>query len=260
MAADEYLFSCLSDAPVTFLRIYAWVRPTVSLGRSQQAERVVDEDFCRRKGVDIVRRATGGKMVLHDREVTYCLSSSDRDLFGDTVRGSYRLISAALAAGLAKLGLRAALAGAPPEEYARGALPCFSHPGRDELQVAGKKILGSAQKRRGGMFLQHGSLPLAHDEGLLRSAARLPDSEAEIRMTSLGELLGRPVSWGEAAGRLREGFAEFFGVDLEEQRFSPEERGAVRRLQKEKYEDAGWTWSGRLSRPGREECGRPGPS
>jgi len=250
MAADEYLFSLLPEAPATFLRFYAWERPTVSLGCSQDAKLVVDAEFCRRNGVDIVRRITGGKMVLHAREVTYGLASSDAEQFGDTVRESYRLISDALAVGLGTLGLRAGLAGAPPEEYARGALPCFSHPGRDELQVDGKKILGSAQKRRGGIFLQHGSLPLEHDKNLLRSVARLPESETEIRMTSLSELLGRPVSWEETAGRLREGFAEFFGADLEEQRFAPEERLIIGRLQREKYENADWTLFGRLPEAG----------
>ncbi|MBM3297229.1 MAG: lipoate--protein ligase family protein [Candidatus Aminicenantes bacterium] len=248
MAADEILFSSLPETPATILRFYAWERPTASLGCSQDASRAVDADFCRKNGVDIVRRVTGGKMVLHHREATYSIASSDSGLFGTTVVASYRLISEALALGLGKLGLSAEPAETPPEEYARGALPCFSHPGRDELQAAGKKILGSAQKRLGGKFLQHGSLPLEHDAALLRSAARLSGSAADFRMTSLREILGRPVPWEEAARRLGEGFSEFFGTELEERGFSPAEEEAIRRLQDLKYKDEGWTFSGRPPR------------
>jgi lipoate-protein ligase A len=253
MAADEFLFTGLGESPATVLRFYAWTRPTASLGCSQDAARAVDGDFCLRNGVDIVRRITGGKMVLHDREVTYSLTSSDAELFGGTVRESYGRISAALALGLQKLGLRAAPAGDPPGEYARSPLPCFSHPGRDELQVDGKKILGSAQKRLGSKFLQHGSLPLQHDAGLLRSVARM-SAEDELRMTSLDELLGRPVSWQEAAARLAEGFAERFDVDLEATSFSAGERESIGRLQARKYGSESWTFQARVPSPqgGRE--------
>lgn len=248
MAADEYLLSRLGESPATYLRFYAWLKPTASLGCSQDASRAVDADFCMRNGVDIVRRITGGKMVLHDREVTYSLSSSDTGLFGGTVRESYRLISEALALGLEKLGLRAVPAADPPGEYARGALPCFSHPGRDELQVAGKKILGSAQKRMGSKFLQHGSLPLRHDESLLRSVARM-SAEAELRMTSLAALLERPVSWPEAAARLAEGFAERFGAALDETGFSPDDLVEIGRLQAGKYEREAWTFQAQAPHP-----------
>jgi len=242
MAVDEYLLARLRDEPVTCLRFYQWERPTASLGCSQDAARAVDADFCRRRGVDIVRRITGGKLVLHDREVTYALVSSDDILFPKTVTESYRRISKALSLGLRKMDLQPELAGAPPDDYKRGALPCFSHPGRDELQASGKKIVGSAQKRTGKKFLQHGSIPLEHDEAFLRSVTRLPDEVERMRMTSLSELLGRPVSFNWAVARLIEGFAEFFGATFERLSFTPEEREAIRRLQRQKYEDADWTF------------------
>jgi len=242
MAVDEFLLSRLTDRPSTSLRFYQWERSTASLGCSQDAARAVDADFCRRRGVDIVRRITGGKLVLHDREVTYALVSSDDSLFSMTVTESYRRISKALSLGLRKMDLQPELAGAPPDDYKRGALPCFSHPGRDELQASGKKIVGSAQKRTGKKFLQHGSIPLEHDEAFLRSVTRLPDEVERMRMTSLSELLGRPVSFDWAVERLLEGFAEFFGATFERLSFTPEEREAIRRLQRQKYEDAGWTF------------------
>jgi lipoate-protein ligase A len=242
MAVDEFLLNRLAGQHASYLRFYQWERPTASLGCSQDAARAVDADFCRRRGVDIVRRVTGGKLVLHDREVTYALVSSDDSLFSRTVTESYRRISQALLLGLKKMGFDPELAGPPPDEYKRGALPCFSYPGRDELQVQDRKIVGSAQKRMGSSFLQHGSIPLEHDEALLRSITRLPEEGERMRMTSLSKLAGRPVSFEWAVERLLQGFAEFFGATFEHLSFTPEERQAIRFLQRQKYEDPAWTY------------------
>ena len=81
MAIDDYLFQSLSSDHQTFLRFYRWERPTVSLGYSQDIRKVVDVNYCRKQGIDIVRRMTGGKLVLHHKEVTYSLCSSDEDTF-----------------------------------------------------------------------------------------------------------------------------------------------------------------------------------
>ena len=81
MAVDDYLFQSLGEEALTYLRFYQWDKPTVSIGRSQKAEKVVNLDFCRRNGIDIVRRITGGKLVLHHKEVTYTVCSSDTEIF-----------------------------------------------------------------------------------------------------------------------------------------------------------------------------------
>jgi len=149
MAVDDYLFRNLDENPQTFVRFYRWERPTVSLGYSQRIHRVADIDFCQQNGIDIVRRMTGGKLVLHHKEVTYSICSSDSQTFPPTVGESYKLVSEALMRGLEKMGLKAYLADSPPDFYARGNLPCFSYPARNEIELMGKKIIGSAQKRIG---------------------------------------------------------------------------------------------------------------
>jgi len=230
MAVDEFLFLGLPEEPRTTLRFYQWVRPTASLGASQKIERVVDSDFCLRSGIDIVRRPTGGKVVLHHDEVTYAVVSNDAFVFGPTLGSSYRRISEALVAGLGRLGLRASLAGPPPPDYARGIMPCFSHPARDEIEIGGRKIVGSAQKRIGSRFLQHGSIPIRHDEKLLRSATSYEGGE-RIRMTSLSAELGRDVGFAEAARALAEGFAEAFGAVLDPRGLTEAEWEAVRKIE-----------------------------
>ncbi len=241
MAVDEVLFRSLGAEPETVLRFYRWARPTASLGYSQSAERVLDLDYCRRNGIDVVRRITGGKIVLHDREVTYSIASSDTAIFSATLADSYRLISLALVRGLAKMGLTAGLAGPAPETYRKGGLPCFAYPARDEIEIQGRKIVGSAQKRLGGRFLQHGSIPLESDEEILKKISLLGEPNAEMKMISLSEALGRTVEFEWAVERLVEGMAEFFGVALRSQPLSSEESSAAVELQKKKYENEAWT-------------------
>jgi lipoate-protein ligase A len=243
MAVDELLFRRVQGSPGTYLRFYQWARPTASLGYSQDASKVVDADYCRRRGIDIVRRLTGGKLVLHDREVTYAVASSDAETFSETLRDSYRLISKALMRGLEIMGLAPRMAEASPASYIRGTMPCFALPARDEIEIAGKKIIGSAQKRTGAAFLQHGSIPLEKDDGLLAAVAgREHAQQGGGGMTSLVEALGRPVDFGWAVERFGRGFAEFFGAVLEPCALAPEDLEEVSALEESRYAAVSWTF------------------
>ncbi len=248
MAVDEHLFFLAQARPRTFLRFYRWERPTVSLGFSQEADRVADLDFCRRNGIDVVRRLTGGKLVLHHREVTYSVASSDTARFRETVRDSYRLISRALLAGLELLGIPSRMAGPAPPSYARGTMPCFAHAARDEIESGGRKIIGSAQKRLGPAFLQHGSIPLEDDTALLAAVSRPGGAGPGGGMTSLSEAAGRPVDFAAAVSALSRGFADSFGVELVPFALGLADESAVSALRSARYGDEAWT----LRRP-------PGP-
>jgi len=242
MAVDEHLFDLAASSGRTFLRFYQWLRPTASLGYGQDAAKVVDTGFCRAHGIDIVRRMTGGKLVLHDREVTYSVASADVSIFSDNLRDSYRLISQALLIGLERLGLAARLAETSPPAYAKGTMPCFAFPARDEIEIGGRKIVGSAQKRTGTLFLQHGSIPLEKDEALLASVSRPGESAESLGMTSLSEALSRPVDFDAAVGPLIQGFADLFGAVFERYDLDPAGKEAVRSLASSKYASDDWTF------------------
>jgi lipoate-protein ligase A len=247
MAVDERLYRLAEQEPRTFLRFYQWERPTASLGYSQEADRVVDRAFCAANGIDIVRRMTGGKLVLHHREVTYSVASSDAGVFTETLRESYRLISQALLRGLGLLGIAARLAEISPQAYVRGTMPCFAFAARDEIEAGGRKIVGSAQKRTGNVFLQHGSIPLEKDEALLAAVARPGEPSENPGMTSISEALGRSVDFDAAVGPLIQGFAEHFGVGFEHYALTPADAEAVRALQVSRYGSDDWTFR---KRPG----------
>ena len=242
MAIDERLFIKAREESRTFLRFYQWERPTASLGYSQDADKAVDLESCRKQGIDVVRRLTGGKLVLHYRELTYSLASSDVETFTATLRDSYQLISLALVKGLELMGLAARLAPAAPPAYARGLMPCFAYPARDEIEIGGRKIVGSAQKRTAGVFLQHGSVPLESDETLLKSIARSEIEGGEVSMTSLSEVLGRSVAFEWAASRFTMGISDFFGIKVEPYVFEEADRRAIARLEAERYGNDDWTF------------------
>jgi lipoate-protein ligase A len=241
MAVDEHLFRSAAREGRTYVRFYRWERPTVSLGYSQDVGKVLDLDFCRRNEIDVVRRITGGKLVLHHREVTYSVSSAEREVFSSNLTVSYRLISQALIRGLDHMGLDARLAGAAPSFYARGHMPCFSQAARDEIEVGGKKIVGSAQKRIGSHFLQHGSIPLEADEDLLRNVSLLKGKDDQVLMTSLSEALGRVVTFDWAVDHLAAGISEFFQGEFKAWSIPRRDMPLVREIQKTRYDNPAWT-------------------
>ena len=126
-------------------------------------------------------------------------------------------------------------------------MPCFAFAARDEIEAGGRKIVGSAQKRTGNVFLQHGSIPLEKDEALLAAVARPGEPSENPGMTSISEALGRAVDFDAAVGPLVQGFAEHFGVGFERYALTPADAEAVRALQASRYGSDEWTFR---KRPG----------
>ncbi|MDA8124167.1 MAG: biotin/lipoate A/B protein ligase family protein [Deltaproteobacteria bacterium] len=254
MAVDEALFreAVRKESPPT-LRFYGWQKPTVSLGHFQDARREIDIEACRRFDIDIVRRLTGGKAVLHEQEVTYAVvAADDSPLFPPDILGTYRLISACIAQGLSAIGIAAEMASegrAKTEGTASAA--CFAHPSRYELLVAGRKICGSAQRRSPGVFLQHGALLMTFDPRRT-SAVLMPPFHSQGRredlqktVTSVGE--HAPSVDEETLCRvLQEGFRQVLGVRFVEGSLTPAEEDLKKELLK-KYESDRWNLEGRKS-------------
>lgn len=242
MAVDEFLFRLAQQDQKTYLRFYTWLKPTASLGCSQDINKVLNLDECRKRGVDVVRRLTGGKLVLHHLEVTYSVASARADIFSSTLEGSYRLISEALVLGLRIMGLPATLASSTLSGYARSHLPCFAYPARNEVEINGKKAIGSAQKRSGVSFLQHGSIPLIKEVELLAAISVGFNSSRTDSITSLSDELGQTVNYGKAVEHLIEGFKRQFRMEPAVREFSPAEIENIKKIEMMKY--ASWQWTG----------------
>jgi lipoyl(octanoyl) transferase len=179
METDEALLDRVQRSGGACLRLYRWDPPTLSIGRNQ---RMVAEP------VPVVRRPTGGKAVWHEHEVTYAVAAPIA-LFG-SLRNAYCEIHGRLAKALRSLGVGAVLAPTRPTvRPSDGPASCFALPVGGEILVDGRKLVGSAQVRRGNAFLQHGSILL--EEGSHASWFR--------GATTLATVLRRPVSFEEVA-------------------------------------------------------------
>lgn len=264
MAVDEALFLARlrGEAPPT-IRFYAWHPPTLSLGYGQRLEEGIDLEFCRASGVGLVRRLTGGSAVLHDREVTYSVVARASDFLGaEGPLETYRAIGQGLVEGLRRLGVPAELVPPPrgesltpqasvgdalladgkPQVAGRERQPvfCFSRIGSYEIAVSGKKLVGSAQRRRRGGLLQHGSILLDLDLSLHRRIFPAGPEDPFSHLTTLGVILGRPVAFGEVVPSLARGMAASLGVTLEPGGLTALELEQARRLTVERYGSEAW--------------------
>src|SRR5438552_6856068 len=247
MAVDEVLLDGVAagSAPPT-LRFYEWAPPCLSLGYFQPFE-VVDLAGCRRLGVEVVRRPTGGRAILHDRELTYSVALPLR-LLGDdgAVLPSYHRVSLALERGLHRLGAPVVLApeSAAHADPAHGPV-CFDRPSAHEILLHGRKLVGSAQVRRAGALLQHGSIVieprmatliacLKPDDDPKTAAGRLDDGVAGL--AEVGNFEPGSIGWALAGA-----FAGEFDVQLEQGCLTEAEAGAAALLEKSKYRSPGWT-------------------
>lgn len=206
------------DDPV--LRIYRWSPPAVTIGHNQTAEDF-DEQAVRAAGFGLVRRPTGGRAILHADELTYCVvGTSPGPLFGQSLHECYMKINAALLDFLAGLGVAAEISGGESRQEARGLL-CFKSAGQHEIRVGGRKLIGSAQRRTRGVFLQHGSilagpghLRLPEFTRPLPGVPAVPPSVLARATTDLAQVLGRPLA-GDDLDELGRALAESFGRVLD---------------------------------------------
>lgn len=198
MAVDQAIAEACAagDSPPT-VRFYRWKPPAVSLGRLQP---ISDLDTRRvaELGYEIVRRPTGGRAILHTDEFTYSVAAAmHHPLMRGGVMDAYLRISNALLAGLHRLGAAAEKAPGDVRVGADVSAVCFEVPSAYEITVGTRKLMGSAQSRRAGYVLQHGSLPLVGDiTRLIDVLALAPEQAATLR----AELSGRACTLAQALG------------------------------------------------------------
>jgi lipoyl(octanoyl) transferase len=208
MAADEALLDSVAAGAPPALRLYRWTPPALTLGRFQPDDDV-DLEACARLGVEVVRRPTGGQGLLHGADLTYAVAMPRPEGAAGGVDALYSHLAGALIAGLRRIGVDAAIA---RHDGPAGPV-CFAGQQGADLRVGERKVCGSAQVRRAGAVLQHGSVlldRLPFDEtDVFRSRPGGPTvTRAVLReaTVTLGEL-GAPTEPRVVADALVEGFA-----------------------------------------------------
>ena len=243
MAIDEAILRArIAERVPNTLRFYRWNPSVVSIGKFQKPENEVYLDNCRRLGVDVVRRISGGGTVYHDAEdeVTYSLIAKTEDLGVTDIAAVYARVYGGIADALRILGITA--------DFNEGdAKNC------PNLTVNGKKISGSAQAHKSGIVLQHGTLLLSVDLERMFTVLRVPWAKtcmevvgvAKNKITSVKEELGHAVSAETANNALSVGFKNAFGIQLTEGELTPFERELAEELCREKYATDDWNFYGK---------------
>ena len=236
MARDEAILASVEsgESPAT-IRVYGWAPACISLGHSQDAARELDLDKVSALGYDVVKRATGGRAVLHIDELTYSvIARADAEHWCATQASSYRVISQAIAQALAGAGFGVTLdRGYPVEkpQELRAMTPCFSSTARSEVVYGNRKVVGSAQRRTREAFLQHGSILVSRNHRNIVDCLNLdmPARKGYLEIldrnaVSLEEAIGRPLRWQELAGPFAERFVSALGVEHGNHSLSDAER------------------------------------
>ena len=235
MEVDEALVRALSEREGhPTIRVYGWKPSAISLGWNQRMEEI-DLERALADGIDVVRRPTGGRAILHSEELTYSVTM---EAGGKNILSVYNEISRALVHGLRKLGADASLEKSQPHfptlYQSATSAACFSSSARYEIQMGGRKLVGSAQRRYAGdnghdVVLQHGSLLLGDDHKRLVRYLRLENdglrerltAEMDEKTTDLSTALGRRVTFEETATVVRAAFEETWGIRLDTIHFEP---------------------------------------
>ncbi len=235
MARDVAILEAVSAGNARpALRLYGWDPPCLTLGRHQGVE-AADLGFCRREGIDVVRRPTGGRALLHHLELTYAVVAPLG--IGPLPRGlqdAYRTICGALVRAMRALGVDAELTGGEVNLQLpgpRSTVPCFEAPAGGEVVVGGRKLIGSAMRAHAGAILQHGAIVLDWDGRLQAGAMGLADdSGLRPHITTLSHEMAQPVSLDDLRVVIAEAVAELPGISFEPGRLTDGERDREREL------------------------------
>ncbi|MFI5250839.1 MAG: biotin/lipoate A/B protein ligase family protein [Bacteroidota bacterium] len=224
MEFDEALVHQMHENPAhPILRVYCWRPYAISIGYNQH-----ESDFNLEKltnyNIDIVRRPTGGRAILHANELTYSVVIP---LEKKSPREMYRYINEGLLGGLKIIGINAGLTGIDDPLSALykdpASVPCFASSAKSEIKYKNKKLVGSAQRRYGDVILQHGSLLLGPEHLKISEylAPHINEHRRSIEENLLQHtidvqsILHRSISFEETADAVKQGFEDALGISFE---------------------------------------------
>lgn len=238
MARDLALLDLAAERGLAFVRTYAWAPFTLSFGANEPAAKRYRRDLITARGIPVVRRPTGGRAVWHAEELTYAVAAPEGTL--GSLAESYRRIHEILLAGLTTLGGSYSLADRPTGQPALDAGACFASPAGGEIVSQLGKVVGSAQVRERGAFLQHGSILLGNRQELV--AELTVGAPPAVEAASLANLLGRPVAPDEVAAAIAAAATEAFGGFAAPDAALAEAIAVRTAMHRPRFVDDAWTW------------------
>lgn len=252
MAIDEAILIHHQQGKVPpTIRFYGWEPAACSIGYFQKIRKELDIEEITNQGFSYVRRITGGRTVFHDQELTYSLIVSEQHpLYSLSVTKSYLQISRGLLAGFAELGMEAAIAQPLRNRGRIESSACFDTASDYEIEILGKKVVGSAQTRQRGVLLQHGSILVDIDPDRFFRLLHFPTEAVRNRMKRLfvrkagaiNQLATTKKSLSEVIEAFYQGFQKGMEISLIKGELTPEEQELAKQLKTEKYETDEWNF------------------
>ncbi|ELK47567.1 MULTISPECIES: biotin/lipoate A/B protein ligase family protein [Bacillaceae] len=253
MALDEALMNWHRAGEIPpVLRFYGWAPAGLSVGYFQKVNGKIDMDGVKKHGYELVRRQTGGRAVLHDKELTYSVIVSEQhEAMPASVKEAYLVISKGLLEGFRNLGIQADFAVPEGKLGVTGSAVCFEEPSWYELIVEGKKAAGSAQTRKKGIILQHGSIPIDVDDVKLFDMFLYKNERVKERArkafgdkaVAINQLLDKPVDFNETKHAFKSGFEKGMDITLEPFELSDDQWKTVEKIAAERYQSDEWNFS-----------------
>ena len=254
MAMDEALLNFVSRGEIDpVIRFYTWNPATLSIGYFQRLQKEIDIDRVKEKGYGLVRRQTGGRGVLHDKELTYSvIVPESHPNMPSTVTEAYKIISQGLLEGFKNLGFETYFA-IPRSKEERDKLKqprssvCFDAPSWYELVVEGRKIAGSAQTRQKGVILQHGSILQDIDIDDLfdmfifkneRLKAKMKENFVQ-KAVAINDISNQHITLNEMENAFKSGFKKGLNIDFKPLELTEKQKEEVQELE-EKYRSEAW--------------------
>ncbi|MBM5967261.1 biotin/lipoate A/B protein ligase family protein [Staphylococcus epidermidis] len=256
MAMDEALLNFVSRGEIDpVIRFYTWNPATLSIGYFQRLQKEIDIDKVKEKGYGLVRRQTGGRGVLHDKELTYSvIVPESHPNMPSTVTEAYKIISQGLLEGFKNLGFETYFA-IPRSKEERDKLKqprssvCFDAPSWYELVVEGRKIAGSAQTRQKGVILQHGSILQDIDIDDLfdmfifkneRLKAKMKENFVQ-KAVAINDISNQHITLNEMENAFESGFKKGLNIDFKPLELTEKQKEEVQELEK-KYRSEAWMY------------------
>ena len=256
MAMDEALLNFVSRGEIDpVIRFYTWNPATLSIGYFQRLQKEIDIDKVKEKGYGLVRRQTGGRGVLHDKELTYSvIVPESHPNMPSTVTEAYKIISQGLLEGFKNLGFETYFA-IPRSKEEREKLKqprsavCFDAPSWYELVVEGRKIAGSAQTRQKGVILQHGSILQDIDIDDLFDMFKFKNERLKAKMkenfvqkaVAINDISNQHITLNEMENAFEAGFKKGLNIDFKPLELTEKQLEEVQELE-DKYRSEAWMY------------------
>ena len=249
MAIDEALLIAQSEKGLPpAIRVYQFVPPTLSIGYFQSMENEVDLEHCKKKGFGYIRRPTGGRAVLHDRELTYSVTIAyPHRVLDMNLLNSFHYLSNGIIKAIDKLGGKAYFSEREDSEISSPS--CFASPTFSDIIINGKKVVGSAQMRDKYGLLQHGSILFKVSVEDIFYCLKIKKAlksnlikQAESKISSLSDELGKEITFSDVKFAFKKGMSEILGEELVETEVTPREEKIAEELYTNKYNTDDWNF------------------